>query len=148
MVPWVPELAKSRRVCKNLLFPYAPSKLYCTGFKQPQSSFLVVTQPLKCVRVCAKVGEGRRGAEGRRIPAQGRAPLHPGEAQLERALLRSHVARLQPCATTLRSAPPCWTSPAYVCSHCRLPYGWDVTAASGTSFPQRHAARTAKGTRR
>lgn len=95
-----------------------------------------------CVRVCAKAGEGRR------IPAQGRAVLHPGEAQLERALLRSHAAHLQPWATTLRSAQSCWTSPAYVCSHCRLLTSWDVTAASGISVPPRHAARTAKGMRR
>lgn len=52
--------------------------------------------------VCVKVGEGRRRAEERRIPVQ-KAALHPREAQLEGALLGSHVAHLQPCASALCS---------------------------------------------
>lgn len=145
-MPWEPELFKSHIACKNVLFPYSPSGLYGTDFKEPRGSSLAVTEPQKCV--CEKAGEGRRRGEGRRTPAQGGAALHPGEAQLERALFRSHIAHLWPCTTTLRSVQSCWTSPAYICSHCRLPSSWDVTAASGISFPQRHAARTANGTRR
>jgi len=135
---------------KTSFFPYTPCRLYCTDFKQPHSPSLIMTQPQRsvCVSVCAKTGEGRRRGERRRIPVQGRAAPHPGEAQLERALPRGHVAHLQLCASTLPSAQPRRTSPAYVCSHCRVPSSWDATAASGTSFPERHAATSAKGTRR
>lgn len=63
MVPWEPELVKSRRACNNLLFPCIPSRLYCTYFKQPHSSSLVTTQPLK--RACVqRQGKGEEKGGG------------------------------------------------------------------------------------
>lgn len=144
MVPWEQDLVKCHRVCKPLVFPYGLSGLYSTDFKQPMapSSCPSCQSVCVCLRV-VEAGEQKRGA-----------PLHkegqcPGEAQPERVLLSSHAAHLKPCATkTLCSVRSCWTFPAYRCSHHRLVSTRDVAAALNISFPQRHAARIAKGTRR
>lgn len=95
MVPWEPALVKSRRACKNLLFPYTPSRLPCTDFKQPHGSSLAMTKPQKrekdretererkCESVCVHEGRGREEESRREEDActrEGSTALRQGTA--------------------------------------------------------------------
>lgn len=79
MVPWEPELVQCHRACKPLFFPYDPSGLYSTDFKQPTAPSSCPS--LKSVCVCVRKGSAGGRAEGRRIPAQGRAVPRRGTAR-------------------------------------------------------------------